>query len=181
VHGQDVHLYRSEAEIGSASGEARIEEIGRSSKGAGRPEWGLRLLREAGLKKKKQKSLRSLKAGAWALFSEYVRRKYADAEGYAYCYTSGVRAHWKELQCGHAIGGRHNAVLLDEEICRPQTVAENIFKRGNYPVFTAKLIRENGLEWFESKLEGARQIVKLTRSDYESTIESLKAKLEALA
>lgn len=129
---------------------------------------------------KKKPTLSALKKRCWKVFSEYVRRKYADAEGFARCYTSGEAAHWKELQCGHAIGGRTNAVLFDEEICRPQTVAENVFKRGNYPVFTAKLIRENGLEWFESKLEGARKAVKLTRSDLEDLINEFKQKLADL-
>lgn len=131
-------------------------------------------------KRKKQKTRSSLKAAAWRLFSEYVRRKHADPNGYAHCYTSGVVAHWTELQCGHAIGGRNNAVLFDDEICRPQTVAENVFKRGNYPVFTAKLIREHGLEWFEAKLAGARQAVKLTRTDLEEIIAKYKQKLEEL-
>ena len=129
---------------------------------------------------KKKKSLRSLKAKCWTLFSEFVRRKYADAEGFASCYTSGVRAHWKELQCGHAIGGRHNAVLFDEEICRPQTLAENVFRRGNYPVFTTNLIKEKGMEWWEKKLEGSHQVVKHTRTDLEDLIETYKKKLDCL-
>lgn len=88
---------------------------------------------------------------------------------------------WKESQAGHAIGGRHNAVLLDPEIVRPQCVRCNVFMRGNYPIFTAKLIRENGLEWFERKLEAARKIVKYTRTDYEELIQTYKTKLEALS
>jgi hypothetical protein len=130
--------------------------------------------------KTKKKSLRGLKQKAWKLFSEYVRRKHADANGYARCYTSGVTAHWKELQCGHAIGGRHGAVLFDEEICRPQSVRDNVFLRGNYPIFTTKLIKENGMAWWESKLEGARQIVKYTRSDLEDLINNYKQKLAEL-
>ena len=131
-------------------------------------------------RKKKAKSLRSLKDKAWGLFSEYVRRKDADGDGYTSCYTSEVRAHWKTLQCGHAIGGRHNAVLFDESICRPQTVRENVFLRGNYPVFTTKLIKENGMEWWEKKLAGSREAVKITRSDYEGIIESYKTKLDCM-
>jgi hypothetical protein len=132
------------------------------------------------MKTKKKKTLRQLKATAWKIFSEYVRRKYADSDGYAYCFTSGVRAHWKELQCGHAIGGRHNAVLFDEDICRPQSVRDNVFLRGNYPVFTTKLIKENGMDWWEEKLAGARQVVKFTREDLEDLIAAYKAKLEML-
>jgi hypothetical protein len=131
-------------------------------------------------KKKKTLTLRALKKKAWSLFSEYVRRKHADPDGYARCYTSGQRLHWKELQCGHAIGGRHNAVLFDEEICRPQSVRDNVFLRGNYPIVTTKLIKENGMEWWEKKLEDSRQLVKLTRSDLEDLILGYRKKLESL-
>lgn len=132
------------------------------------------------LSKNKKKSLRSLKAKCWSLFSEYVRRKHANHNGIAECYTSGERAHWKTLQCGHAIGGRHNAVLFDEDICRPQTVAENVFRRGNYPVFTTRLIEENGMDWWKAKLENSRRVVKYTRSDLEALIDRYKEKLKEL-
>jgi hypothetical protein len=131
--------------------------------------------------KKKAQTLRALKNKAWKLVSEYVRRSHADAGGFCGCYTCGAPIHWKlEAQAGHAIGGRHNAVLLDVEIIRPQCVSCNVFRRGNYPIFAAKLIRENGIEWFEQKLAQARQVVKYTRSDLEDVVNEYKQKLEAL-
>jgi hypothetical protein len=51
---------------------------------------------------------------------------------------------------------------------------------GRYEIFTAKLIRENGLEWFEEKLLGARQAVKYARTDLEDLIQTYKAKLKEL-
>jgi hypothetical protein len=87
---------------------------------------------------------------------------------------------WKESQAGHAIGGRHNAVLFDEEICRPQCVRCNVFLRGNYSVFTAKLIREKGIGWFERKLEESRMVVKFTMADIEGLIASFKEKLKGM-
>lgn len=84
------------------------------------------------------------------------------------------------MQAGHAIGGRHNAVLFDEEIIKPQCVRCNIFLRGNYQVFITKLIQEHGLEWWEKKLEGSRQIVKMTRGDLEQLIESYRERLSLL-
>lgn len=129
----------------------------------------------------KKPTLKTLKNKAWKLCSELVRRKGADAGGFCGCYTCGAPIHWKlEAQAGHAIGGRNNAVLLDLEILRPQCVACNVFRRGNYPIFTTKLIRENGLEWFEQKLIEARKAVKLTRSDYEQRIAEFRRKLEEL-
>lgn len=131
-------------------------------------------------RKKKQKSLRSLKAKCWSLFSQYVRRKDADEGGTERCYTCGTLAHYTELQCGHAIPGRHNAVLFDEEICRPQCARCNVWMRGRYEIFTTNLIKENGMEWWEKKLANARQLVKWTRADLEERIEDYKQKLAGL-
>lgn len=129
---------------------------------------------------RRKPSRRILKARAWKLFSEYVRRKDADAGGTERCYTCGKLAHWKELHAGHALPGRHNAVLFDEEIVKPQCPVCNIWKGGNYPIFTTKLIKEKGMEWWEGKLNASRGIVKMGRADMEGLIESYKAKLESL-
>ena len=128
----------------------------------------------------KRPTFKSLKNKAWKVFSEWVRRKDADEGGTERCYTCGALFHWKQLQCGHAIPGRHHAVLLDEEICRPQCPVCNVWRGGNYHIFATKLIKENGMEWWERKLEGARRIVKLTRSDLEDIIQTYKQKLEAI-
>jgi len=130
---------------------------------------------------KKKPTLRSLKARAWKLFSEWIRRKDADQGGTVSCYTCGKLMFWKEAHAGHAIPGRHNAVLLDPEIVRPQCPRDNLFLGGRYEIFATKLIKEKGMEWWEAKLEGARAIVKLTRGDYEALISSYKQKLEELA
>lgn len=130
---------------------------------------------------KKKPTVASLKKKAWKVVSEYVRRRDADEGGFCGCYTCGAPIHWKyEAQAGHSIPGRSNAVLLDADICRAQCRRCNLFMGGRYEVFAAKLIRENGLEWFEKKLEGAREVVKLTRADIEEVIASYKQKLEAL-
>lgn len=129
------------------------------------------------MKKKKQKSLRTLKTKLWGIFSEWIRRNGADEGGTNNCFTCGKLAHWKELQAGHAIPGRHNAVLFDSEIVKPQCPRCNVWSGGMYHIFATKLIKENGMEWWEKKLEGARQIVKYTRADIEQMIETYKAKL----
>ena len=97
------------------------------------------------------------------------------------CYTCSAPIHAiLEAQAGHAIPGRHGAVLFDVEIIRPQCYRCNCAMGGRYEIFATKLIRENGIEWFERKLQGAREIVKYSRADLEALIESYKNKLEAL-
>jgi hypothetical protein len=137
---------------------------------------------------RRKPTISALKKRAWKLMSEYVRRKDADEGGYVGCYTCGAPIHWKyEAQAGHAIPGRTGAVLLDPDIIRPQCDRCNRplsrfgGRGGNYAVFAANLIRENGLEWFERKLEGARRVVKWSRADLEEFIQTYKQKLEGLA
>lgn len=130
---------------------------------------------------KSKPTLKSLKNKAWKVFSEYIRRRDADEGGTVRCYTCGALYFWKQIHAGHAIPGRRNAVLFDAEIVRPQCPRCNIFLGGRYEIFAAKLIRESGLEWFEKKLSGAREVVKLTRSDLEELILEYKQKLEAIS
>ena len=130
---------------------------------------------------KKQPTLRSLKKKAWALVSRFVRLREADDGGYVHCYTCRAPIHAiLEAQAGHGIPGRHGAVLFDVDIIRPQCRRCNLFMGGRYEVFAARLIRENGLEWYERKLEGARQTVKHTRADLEELIRDYKQKIEEL-
>jgi len=129
---------------------------------------------------KKKPSLSSLKKKCWKLFSEWVRRKDADAGGTEYCFTCEKPFYWKSLQAGHGIPGRHNAVLFDEEIVKPQCPTCNIWKRGMHHVFATKLIQTHGMDWWEKKLDGARAVVKLTRTDIEEMIQTYKQKLAAL-
>lgn len=73
------------------------------------------------LKKKKPKKLSYYKKKLDKLYSEYIRRKDADKEGFNFCYTCGARHHWKKLQNGHYV--RRSAglsVYFLEENCRPQ-------------------------------------------------------------
>ena len=119
----------------------------------------------------RKSSTRNLKRKAWVACSRYVRSRAADSHGIAQCVTCGQPAHWKALQAGHAIPGRHNRVLIDLDIIRPQCYRCNVALRGRLHIFAAKLIKENGLAWWERKEFESRGTLKLTRADYEELIE----------
>jgi len=139
------------------------------------------LKREGRTSVKKKPTIKALKKKAWSLVSQYVRQREADEGGYVHCYTCSSPIHWKlEAQAGHAIPGRTNSVLLDDSICRPQCYGCNCMRGGMHHIFATKLIKENGLEWWEKKLTDARQVVKYTRSDLEEIIEAYKQKLHEI-
>jgi hypothetical protein len=132
-------------------------------------------------KRVKPKTIRYLRKLAWNLLSQIIRLENSNHAGNVICYTCGASYHWREMQAGHAIGGRHNAVLLDTTIIRPQCVACNVFKRGNYPVFVAKLVRENGIDWYEEKLRESQTIKTYTRGDLEELIKNYRHRLQRIS
>ena len=123
---------------------------------------------------------KSLKKKTWKVFSQYIRLKYADEDGYVTCYTCGKRLFWKKAQAGHAIGGRTNSVLFDEELVRPQCKRCNIFLGGNYQVFITKLIKENGFAWWEKKLRNSAKVKKYSIEDLENLYEYYSEKVKQL-
>lgn len=129
----------------------------------------------------KKPSLRSLKKKVWKVFSQWIRLKDADEGGTVQCYTCGCLMHWKESHAGHAIPGRHNAVLFDEDIVKTQCPKDNLFGGGMYHVFATKLIKEHGMEWWEAKLAGAKQVVKWTAADLEEKLQFYNRKVSEIA
>ena len=121
--------------------------------------------------RKKKPTLKSLKRKAWNACSVYVRKGASDRHGGVNCYTCHVYIPWREAQAGHAIPGRTGMVLFDTDIIRPQCVSCNVFHRGRYHIFTARLIRENGLAWWERKEQESHGTKKYTREDYERIID----------
>jgi len=124
--------------------------------------------------------VKALKKKAWTLFSQYIRRKYSDKEGNSQCFTCGRVAPWKELQCGHGIGGRGNFVLFLEEVCRPQCYGCNVGRGGNYEVFIPKLIDFYTKEQYEKWVIESRKPLKLRKGDYVDLIAELQDKLDGL-
>jgi len=129
---------------------------------------------------KKQPNIRQLKQKVWKVFSLYIRLKDADAWGYNYCYTCDKRLHYTELQAGHGLGGRTNAILFDEELVKPQCKRCNIFLNGNYEVFHAKLIEEHGLEWFKEKLKLKNSNKQFTADELQKLYEYYKKQVDKL-
>ena len=136
----------------------------------------------------KHKTIGALKKTAWDLLSKIVRLTHSDEWGVTECYTCGKPLGWKPdkdrnlegAQAGHAIPGRTGAVLLDEEILRPQCYGCNVSGRGRHHIFATKLIDENGMDWWKRKLEQASQLRKWSRVELEETISNYRERLNQL-
>ena len=99
------------------------------------------------------------KERAWKAFSDYIRLrdciKTTGTREYGICITCAERGDsswkpYKELQAGHAVGGRGNAVLFHEQLVNGQCGYCNrkppMGLGGDYGNYTIALIKQYGLE-----------------------------------
>jgi hypothetical protein len=120
------------------------------------------------------------KQKVWEVFSKYIRLKYADKNGYVICYTCGRKMRWQESDAGHGASGRGNAILFNEKFVRPQCIRCNIFLKGNYDVFHAKLIKEYGPGILDEINKLKKTIKKFTQSELKELYEHYKKEVEKL-
>jgi len=111
-----------------------------------------KLERKQSTKKYQNEIKKKLHNKVWKLMSEYIRRKDADQYGFNYCYTCGAKKHYKELNAGHY---KHDRLDFDERNLKPQCVKCNQHNSGELDLYAERLIKENGLEWFNKLVSDA--------------------------
>lgn len=77
-----------------------------------------------------------------AVFSQYIRQKYADEYGIVTCFTCPKSGLVKELQNGHFVPRQYLSLRWDERNCRPQCYACNMLYNGQPSAFAARLEAE---------------------------------------
>ena len=80
----------------------------------------------------------------WKVFSEYIRRRDADENGYVKCFTCGLIQHWKKMDCGHGIGRQHWATRYNEQNNAPQCKKCNGFEGGRTDVYAKEVDKRYG-------------------------------------
>ncbi len=99
-------------------------------------------------RKKKAESITTLKKKLDSLFSTYIRQKY-EVDGVVECYTCGVQKPIPQMQNAHFWSRSHLSTRWDEDNCRVCCVGCNVYKHGNYIVYTMKILNEIGQEAFD--------------------------------
>lgn len=106
--------------------------------------------------KKKPVSISVLKKKADKVFSEFIRQRDKGV-----CFTCGCVKDWKQQQNGHYVSRGCLPLRYREDNCHCQCVACNVFKNGNYTVYSLKMIEKYGVE----KLKELEQIKKDSMSN----------------
>ena len=124
-------------------------------------------------KKRKPRSLSKLKKDLDAIFSKYIRQKYA-RNGICYCFTCNKPMTIAQAQNAHFISRQFLATRWDENNCRPCCVGCNVFGKGQLLIFEENLIAEIGKRKVEALKKKRHQVVKMDRGDYLTRIEFYK-------
>jgi len=122
------------------------------------------------------------KKTAWKNFSTYIRLRDCIATtggtDWGICVTCGRRFPYKKLQAGHAIGGRTNSILFDEELVNIQCYQCNMYGSGRYAEYSVWFIKKYGMDKWNEKINLSRKVgIKL---NYTEINERYKEKTKAL-
>lgn len=114
------------------------------------------------------------------VFSEYIRRRYADDHGFVQCYTCGATKHWKEMHAGHFQSRSKYATRWNETNVQVQCVSCNIFKAGEQFKFGIHLDQEHGEGTAEEMMYLANQSGKFTIMELRDMVKEFQQKLREL-
>lgn len=129
------------------------------------------------------------KKKAWAAFSIFIRTrdclKYGGNLEDGMCVTCKRPKHFKQLQAGHFIGSRRNAILLDEDITHAQCAGCNLAPPrglgGNYIEYFVFMEQEYGREAIDTFRARKYETLKMTEADWLEQAEHYLKRRQALA
>lgn len=130
--------------------------------------------------KKPKTELQKLDAKLWEIFSEYIRRKYADSNGIVRCFTCGDWKEWKYMDCGHGISRRHLSTKFHEMNNHPQCKKCNILNSGEQYEYMLKVDEKYGKGTADMLRRMSKQPSFFKRYDYEVKIKEYTEKLKQL-
>lgn len=114
------------------------------------------------------------------IFSQYIRKRYADNNGFVECFTCGKKDHWKNLQCGHFMSRKFYSTRWDETNCQVQCAGCNVFRYGEQYKFGRNLDIEFGNGIAEGLQQKSKKIMKYTNYELIELIEHYKKKVAEL-
>lgn len=130
------------------------------------------------LKKKKLKSISSIKKKLWKLFSTYIRQRGMNDRGLNRCISCGEVGHWTTGNAGHFYHGHSKLTFMDERNVHYQCVRCNLYLSGNLIPYSEFMRKEYGPDIIEVLRESHNRIWKPSRQELANLIEYYKSKVK---
>lgn len=114
------------------------------------------------------------------IFSEYIRLRDSDKNGYGKCITCGKIIFWKDGDAGHAINRAHMSTRFDEMNVHLQCRYCNRFREGEIVEYTQALVRKYGQSRLDILLAKKHFTSKMGDFEAEQLIKHYKAIVKQL-
>ena len=114
------------------------------------------------------------------IFSEFIRLRDSDKNGYGKCITCGKIIFWKDGDAGHAINRAHMSTRFDEMNVHLQCRYCNRFREGEIVEYTQALVRKYGQSRLDILLAKKHLTNKLTNFEGEVFIKYYREKVKKL-
>jgi hypothetical protein len=85
----------------------------------------------------------------WKVFSEFIRLRDSDENGFGKCFTCNRIIHYKKGDCGHGIGRQHKSVKYNEKNNHLQCKPCNGFNGGKREVYKEMVNKLYGANTWE--------------------------------
>ena len=112
------------------------------------------------------------------VFSEYIRQRDSDENGYGRCIACGKVVHWKNADCGHYINRRHMSLRFNEINCNLSCRYCNRFDEGNLPAYGLALQKKYGNDIIKRLLVAKNEGRKYTQFEIDTLTEYYKQKIK---
>ena len=121
---------------------------------------------------------------AWEACARYCKiRDCLKVRGFAFlgrCITCDRNYHIVNLEAGHAISGRRNAVLFDVAIIHPQCSYCNQVMHGRQKRYRKILAEIHGEEWMANRERRAKRVIKDSQIDFVKLQKGFESKYKVM-
>ena len=110
------------------------------------------------------------------IFSEFIRLRTANGNGFVECVTCGKVDHWRSMDCGHFMSRKNISTRWHEDNCQVQCKSCNVFRYGEQYKYSVWL----GQEKADHLYNLSKQTLKLYDQDLLDMIKIYQEKVVVL-
>lgn len=114
------------------------------------------------------------------IFSEYIRRRDSDGNGYGRCISCGKIVYWKDADAGHFVNRAHMSLRYDEKNVNLQCRHCNRFREGEMLGYSEGLVKKYGSEVLDYLKIKKHNTCKLSQVAIDALKKEYKKKIKEL-
>lgn len=138
------------------------------------------MLRKTPLRKRGKSTRSKLIADLDTAFSQYIRLRDADNDGYCTCCTCGARLPWKEIQAGHYVSRRQMATKYDPQNVHAQCFVCNVRKRGNMAKYARFMKATYGQDIIDAIVIASEQVRRIRTAELREMVAHYQGEVERM-